>query len=142
MLTEVHFNFCTLSENPQEARFLHDVYDAIKHFFVHVSHCIQSKFKFGRPMKALSHNALYSFSEKWRLHADVFMKFLNIFLAINVKDYFFRKWCCNYIGLSNTCAHYHLIWFICKYLRMTTQHGNTQDLYYRLYFTCFYNPMK
>jgi hypothetical protein len=73
---EIHFNFCHLSESPRKARFLHDAYDAIKHFFVHVSYCIQSKFKVARPIKALSHNALYSFSENWRRHMDVFMNFI------------------------------------------------------------------
>ena len=60
LLTEIHLKFCPLSESPRKARFLHAAYDAIKHFFVHVSYCIQSKFKFARPMKALPHNALYS----------------------------------------------------------------------------------
>jgi len=59
LLTELHFHFRAVSESPRETRFLH-AYDAIKHFFVQESYCIQSKFNVARPMKALVHNALYS----------------------------------------------------------------------------------
>ena len=75
-----------------------------------------------------------NFSEKWRRHMNLFTKFVNIFRVINVKHYFFvsdvitldyrinlhiRKAVCILLSFDSV--------YICMYLRMTTQHDNTQD---------------
>ena len=88
-----------------------------------------------------------NFSEKWRRHMNLFTKFVNIFLVINVKHYFFVSdviildYRINVHIRKRYVYCYRSIRFICMYLRMTTQHDNTQDLYYRLYYTCFYSPL-
>ena len=75
-------------------------YDAIKRFFCKIV-LYQSKFKYARPMKAVSHIMLCTHytSEKWRSHMVVLMKFSNIFTNINVQDYLFD------VGLSDNCEH-------------------------------------